>query len=313
MKILITGGTGFLGRNAEEAFANRQHSHELFFAGSSDADLTKEYQTAKLFNKVKPDVVIHLAALAGGIGLNSRRPADLTTANVLMAAHLYQEAVHHKVKKIYAMSSCCAYAETAKIPEKEDELWEGGAPEKTNKGYGVGKRLLGIMSEMYRKQYGIGGTVLIPANLFGLYDSYDWEDSHVIPALIRKFVTAKLRNRPTVELWGNGTATREFLFAGDLAETIVDLVLADFDYPEPINIGTEQEISIKDLANKIAYLVGFEGSIIWDGRAINGQPRRKLCLDRARELFNYTPKTSLDDGLKKTIDWYTNHIYPNQD
>lgn len=316
-KILITGGTGFLGKNLLQSFKPYKNDHELFFVGSHNGDLTKPHDVSRLIGQFKPDVILHCAAKAGGILANTNSPATFISDNLAMSVNVYKEAAINKVKKVYALGSCCSYSHTPTIiPTPESALWEGGLPEISNAPYGIAKRALGMMSYAYRKQYDIGGFFAIPSNLYGEYDHFNLTNSHVVPALIRRIYTAKIQNKKSITCWGSGKNSRDLLFAGDLADTLVQLIINDFDYPEPINLGSGVEITIKELANKIALLVGFEGDVLFEKTevsAIDGQPRRLLDNNLAKKLFNYAPKTSLDEGLKKTLDWYIEHVYPNQD
>lgn len=313
MKILITGASGFVGHSLQESFKSYEAEHQISYISSSDADLTKPYDASRLISSLKPDIILHCAAKAGGIKANTNSPATFISDNLAIAVNLYKEAAINKVKKIYSLGSCCSFANTSPIPTKESDLWENGLPQISNMPYGIAKRALWAMSYAYREQYGIGGAYIISANLYGIEDHFDLTNSHVVPALIRKIYDAKKKGKKEIAAWGSGLASRDLLFVRDLTDTLAQLVMNGFDYCDPINIGSEQEITIKELANKIAELIGYEGSIIFESdemMTIDGQPRRLLDCSLAHRLFNYSPKISLDQGLKKTIDWYIEHIYP---
>lgn len=311
MKVLITGGTGFLGKNLQTAFEPLRDKYDLRFMGrfynGKLFDLTSQNDCQKLFNQVKPNVVIHAAAFCGGIGLNKRQPADLMLSNLQMNTNILQQCLEHQVEFTYTLGSVCAYPVHCPAPFKEDDLWNG-YPEITNSGYGVAKKTMMLLFQMMKNQYNMKGAHLIPVNMYGIQDHFDLENSHVIPALINKFVTAVNNNDSKVFCWGTGNATREFFFAGDCAEAIVQALEQKLDTDLPINLGTGKDISIKDLANLIAKLTGFKGEIIFTGEVSDGQPKRMLDVSRAKELMNFTAKTDLETGLKKTIDWYkSNH------
>lgn len=307
MKVLITGGTGFLGKNLQTAFEPLKNKYDLRFMGrfynGQLFDLTSQNDCQKLFNKVKPNVVIHAAAFCGGIGLNNRQPADLMLSNLQMNTNILQQCLEHQVEFTYTLGSVCGYPVHCPVPFKEDDLWNG-YPELTNSGYGLAKKTMMLLFQMMKKQYNMKGAHLIPVNMYGIKDHFDLENSHVIPALINKFVTAVNNNHSKVFCWGTGNATREFFFAGDCAEAIVQAVEQKLDTDLPINLGTGKDISIKDLANLIAKLTGFNGEIVFTGEVSDGQPKRMLDVSRAKEIMNFTAKTDLETGLKKTIDWY---------
>lgn len=302
MRVVITGGTGFLGKHIQEAF-KAYPEHQVYFLGSRDCDCLDNQQVSLMLLSYKPDVVIHAAALCGGIKINSKRPADFISANLQMGINIFEASKDAKINKVYTLGSVCAYPVHCPVPFKEDDIWEG-FPEVTNSPYGVAKRALMVMGNAYRQQYGIGGAHLIPVNMYGEYDHFDLQNSHVIPALINKFTTAVKEGKLRVECWGTGSATREFLYAGDAAQAILKTVLSDLDTELPINIGTGREISIKDLAYLIAHLTEFTGEIVFTGEVSDGQPRRQLDVTRAKELLGFVASTDLEQGLRKTIKWY---------
>lgn len=256
----------------------------------------------RLLRDARPDVVIHLAAVVGGIGANRENPGKFFYENIMMGVQLIHESCLAGIEKFVAVGTICAYPKFATIPFREENLWDG-YPEETNAPYGLAKKMLLVQSQAYRSQYGFNSIYLLPVNLYGPRDNFDHSSSHVIPAMIRKFLEAKHRNDSTVVLWGDGSSTREFLFVNDAAEGIV-LAAETYNGSEPVNLGSGHEISIKDLAMKISSMVGFGGDIIWDTTKPNGQPRRCLDVSRAKTMFNFTAKTTFDDGLRRTIEWY---------
>lgn len=303
MKILITGGTGMVGKSLQSSF--RKNNLTGVFVGREGGkyDLTDWNKTKQLFNDVKPNVVIHAGANVGGIGYNKENPGALTRDNLKMGIHVLDACVEHKIENIYITSTCCSYPKYCQVPFKEDDIWLG-FPEETNSGYGIAKKAIMKMGQDYRQQYGLKSTCFILANLYGSNDNFNLHSSHVIPALIRKFVAAKENNEPQMNCWGTGSATRSFLFAEDLADALTKAVREGFDHPEPINLGTKEEISIYKLAYLIKELVGYSGDVVFDGSVSDGQPRRLLDTTRAKNLFGWEAKTSLKDGLIKTIEWY---------
>jgi GDP-L-fucose synthase len=306
-KVLITGGTGFLGKNLQKVFMPYQYKYDLYFVGQTYNKkfyrLEKQSECEQLFNLIKPNIVIHAAAKCGGIGLNQRQPADLTLFNLQMNSNVLEQCLEHKVEYVYTLGSVCGYPKYCPAPFKEDSLWEG-FPEETNSGYGLAKKTMMLLFQSMKQQYQTKGAHLIPVNMYGIHDHFDLENSHVIPALINKFVTAVKENRPQVFCWGTGNATREFLYAEDCAKAILQAVEQKLDTELPINIGTGVDISIKDLAYLIAELTDFKGQIIFTGEVSDGQPKRLLDVSRAKQLLNFTAETSLTQGLIKTIDWY---------
>lgn len=307
MKILVTGGTGFLGKHVCEKFGEVRKQFPAVFVPSSK--MLNLYSRDAIISRLKAtnfgenDIILHMAAVCGGILANKNSPADFLHKNVDMTSNIFHAAKEFGIKRVYTLGSVCAYPKFCPVPFKEDDLWNG-YPEETNAPYGMSKRLQLLMGQTYRDQYGIGGAHLIPVNLYGENDHFNLINSHVIPALIRKFDNAIDKNLHHVECWGTGEATREFLYAGDAAEVIVKTVTTNFDSPLPINLGTGKDISIKDLAYLIKELTGFTGDIIFNGAVSDGQPRRMLDVSRAREMLDWTAKTEFREGLRKTIDWY---------
>jgi GDP-L-fucose synthase len=296
MKILVTGGGGFLGSHLVERL--QAEGHDVYVARRADYDLTKWDDAARLFDHAKPERVFHLAGEVGGIGANRVNPGRFWYANLMMGAHLLELSREHDLGKLVIAGTVCAYPKFAAVPFREDDLWNG-YPEETNAPYGVAKKSILVGAQSYREQYGLDSIFLLPANLYGPRDNFDLETSHVIPGLIRKMVD----NPDRVTLWGDGSPTREFLYVDDCVEGLV-LAAERYDGAEPVNLGTGAEISIRELAEQIAELVGFEGEIEWDTSMPNGQPRRSLDASRARELFGFEARTSLRDGLERTIAWY---------
>lgn len=309
-RVLITGGTGFLGKHLQEKFLNHPEIDPIFI-GSKDYNLIDSDQVAEAFAEYAPHVVLHCAAVCGGILANKNRPADFIRDNTQMALNVYEIARLTEVQKVYSLGSVCAYPLHCPVPFKEDDIWNG-KPEITNFPYAQAKRTLLLLSQSYREQYGIGGAHLIPVNLFGPSDHFDLINSHVIPALINKFVNAVKEKKQTVECWGTGEATREFLYAGDAAEAIVKAITSKLDTDLPINLGTGKDISIKDLAYLIGSLTGFTGQIIFNGQVSDGQPKRRLDVSRAKQLLDFEAKTSLRDGLINTIEWYRKDLNRQQ-
>jgi GDP-L-fucose synthase len=306
-KILITGGTGFLGKNIQQVFKSYDHKYDFYFVGQTynnrPCRLEIQSECEQLFNLIKPNIVVHAAAKCGGIGLNQRQPADLMLFNLQMNSNVLEQCLKHKVNYTYTLGSVCGYPKYCPAPFKEDNLWES-FPEETNAGYGVAKKTMMLLFQSMKQQYNMKGSHLIPSNMFGIFDHFDLHNSHVIPALINKFVTAAKNNYPEVYCWGTGTATREFLYAEDCANAILQAIEQRLDTELPINIGTGTDISIKDLAYLIAKLTDFKGNIIFTGEVSDGQPKRLLDVSRAKHLLNFTAKTSLEEGLVKTINWY---------
>jgi len=300
-RILVTGGAGFLGSTVVKRL-RAQGCREIFVPRSKDFDLTKEEAVVRVYRWAQPKVVIHLAAVVGGIGANRENPGRFFYENLMMGALLMEHAHLHNVEKFVAIGTVCCYPKYTPVPFKEEGLWIG-YPEETNAPYGMAKKMLLVQSQAYRDQYGFNSIFLLPVNLYGPGDNFDVATSHVIPALIKKTVDAVEASKDEVVVWGTGQATREFLFVDDAAEAIV-LATERYDKPEPVNIGAGFEISIRELAERIAELVGFRGRITWDTSKPDGQPRRCLDTSRAEREFGFRARTPLADGLKRTIRWY---------
>ena len=303
-KVLLTGGAGFLGRVVAANLTERGVA-EIIVPRSSEYDLTEQEAVRDLYAERSPDIVIHLAAEVGGIGANRANPGRYFFANMAMGLHVIEEARANRIEKVVQVGTVCAYPKFATVPFREDDLWSG-YPEETNAPYGVAKKSLLVMLQAYRDQYDLNGIYLLPVNLYGPGDNFDLESSHVIPALIRKFVTARDNNDPEIVAWGTGSASREFLYVDDAARAIV-MATERYDDPEPVNIGTSHEITIKDLVELIGSLTGYAGQIRWDTSKPDGQPRRKLDTTRAKETFGFEAEVALEEGLKHTIEWWENH------
>ncbi len=299
-RVLLTGGAGFLG--AFVAPMLEAQGALLTIPRSRDHDLTDQAAVAELFTAARPDVVVHLAAEVGGIGANRANPGRYFYANMAMGLHLVEASRRHGVVKFVQVGTVCAYPKHTPVPFREDDLWEG-YPEETNAPYGVAKKALLVMLQSYREQYGLNGVYLLPANLYGPGDNFDLESSHVIPALIRKFVAARDAGASEVEVWGTGTPSREFLYVEDAARAIV-LATERYDDAEPVNVGTGREVPIRELVGLIGELTGYRGEIRWDTSRPDGQPRRSLDTSRARERFGFEAAMPLEEGLRRTIAWW---------
>jgi len=305
-RVMLTGGAGFLGSFVAERLRERGLPEgNVFVPRRAEFDLTREADVAAAYDAGRPDIVIHLAAEVGGIGANRENPGRFFYANMAMGLHLIEHARRCGVRKFVQVGTICAYPKLTPIPFREEELWNG-YPEETNAPYGVAKKALLIMCQAYREQYGLNAIYLLPVNLYGPSDNFDLESSHVIPALIRKCLQARGAGTATITCWGDGTPTREFLYVEDAAEGIV-LAAERYDGAEPVNLGSGREISIHDLASLISRLTGFAGRIEWDTCKPNGQPRRCLDTQRAKERFGFVAATPLEEGLRRTIDWYQRH------
>ncbi len=302
--ICVTGGAGFLGSFVVEKLKQRQVG-KIFIPHIENYDLVKREDILRMLEDAKPDLIIHLAALAGGIGANRARPADFFYTNLMMGVQLMHEAWAHQVEKFVAVGTICAYPKITPLPFKEEYLWEG-YPEETNAPYGLAKKMLLVQAQAYRDQYGFNAIYPLPVNLYGPRDNFNLETSHVIPALIRKMLEAKEKQAENVVLWGDGSPTREFLYVEDAAEGLL-LAAERYNGREPFNLGSGQEISIRDLAYTIARLTGYPGEIIWDTSKPNGQPRRALDTSRAEAFFGFKAQMPLEEGLRRTIAWYQDH------
>ena len=300
-RILLTGGAGFLGRAVVDRLSARG-AKDVFVPRRRDYDLTREADVVRLYRDAKPDVVIHLAAEVGGIGANQANPGRYFFANMAMALHLVEHGRLHGITKFVQTGTICAYPKFTPVPFREEHLWDG-YPEETNAPYGVAKKAAMVMLDGYRRQYGLASAYLLPVNLYGPWDNFDLQTSHVIPALIRKCVEAQEANADHILCWGTGSASREFLYVEDAAEGLVRAAEA-MDEPVPINLGTNMEITIKDLVTLIARLSGFAGEIRWDPSKPDGQPRRCLDTERAARLLGWRAKVGFEDGLRRTIEWY---------
>jgi len=301
-KILVTGGAGFLGSFIVEKLINERRAspENIRIPRSNTMDLTKWENCAEAVRDV--DIVIHLAAKVGGIGFNREYPATLFYDNAVMGIQLMEAARQEGVEKFVAIGTVCAYPKYTPVPFREEDLWNG-YPEETNAPYGIAKKILLVQAQAYRKQYGFNAIFLLPVNLYGPRDNFHPEYSHVIPALIKKMVDATLERKNEVQVWGTGKPSREFLYVEDAAEGIL-LATEKYDKPHPVNLGTGEEIAVRELVNLIAEFTGYEGKIVWDTSKPDGQPRRCLDVSRANEEFGFEAKTEFKKGLKRTIEWY---------
>jgi GDP-L-fucose synthase len=299
-RVTVTGGAGFLGRLVIEKL--KACDAEIFVPRSRAYNLIEKSDIIRMLNDSQPDLVIHLAAVVGGIGHNQKNPGKFFYDNLMMGTQLIEQSRLHGVKKFVATGTVCAYPKFTPVPFNEDDLWNG-YPEETNAPYGLAKKMMLVQSQAYRDQYGFNSIFILPANLYGPGDNFDLETSHVIPALIRKCVEARRNGAGFIEVWGSGSASREFLYGEDCAEGIVKAA-ALYNEREPVNLGNGREVVIKDLVEIIARLTGFEGEIRWQSDKPDGQPRRQLDTRRAFERFGFQAQTSLEQGLRQTIDWY---------
>jgi len=300
-RVCVTGGAGFLGSFVLAALEQRGAAH-VFVPHIEEYDLVNPIDIQRMYDDARPDIVIHLAALAGGIGANRARPADFFYINLMMGVQLMHAAWKRRVEKFVAIGTVCAYPKITPIPFREENLWNG-YPEETNAPYGLAKKMLLVQAQAYREQYDFNAIYLLPVNLYGPRDNFDLQTSHVIPALIRKCLDAQEKGAKEVVLWGDGSPTREFLYAGDAADGI--LTAAErYNGSEPVNLGSGQEISIKALAELIANLTGYQGELVWDTSQPNGQPRRALDTSRAAEYFGWRANVPFEEGLRQTIAWY---------
>ena len=304
MNVLVTGGGGFLGSHLVDRL--RSGGIDPIVASRRDYDLTVASDVERLFDDAKPDLVFHLAAEVGGIGANMANPGRYWYANLMMGSHVLEQSRRGGVGKLVVIGTICSYPKFAPIPFREDDLWNG-YPEETNAPYGVAKKALLVGAQAYREQYGLNTVFLLPVNLYGPRDNFDLEYSHVIPALIRKMLEAQEHGDGEVVLWGDGSPTREFLYVEDCAEAL-QLAADRYDGAEPVNLGTGEEISIRELAEAIAGETGFEGDIVWDPSKPNGQPRRKLDTSRAERYFGFRAKTPFREGIRQTVAWYRERV-----
>jgi GDP-L-fucose synthase len=300
-RILVTGGGGFLGSHLKLALREAGARH-VFTPRRREFDLTQGDDIQRLFESVQPQVLIHAAAVVGGIGANMAEPGRFFYENAIMGVQLIEAARKYSVEKTVVLGTICAYPKFTPVPFCENELWNG-YPEETNAPYGIAKKALLVQCQSYRQQYGMNAIFLLPVNLYGPRDNFDLESSHVIPALVRKCLEARAAGNSEIVLWGDGSPTREFLYVADAAKGIV-VATQEYDKAEPVNLGSGHEISIRDLAEMIARLTGFKGSVRWDASKPNGQPRRCLDVRRAEREFGFRATTSLERGLEETIRWY---------
>jgi GDP-L-fucose synthase len=298
---MVTGGAGFLG-TAVVARLKESGAREIFVPKVEDYDLREREAIDRALADARPDVVIHLAAVVGGIGANRENPGRFFYENAIMGIQLIEQARLAGVAKFVQIGTVCSYPKFTPVPFHEDDIWNG-YPEETNAPYGLAKKMLLVQAQAYRDQYGFNAIFLVPVNLYGPGDNFDPASSHVIPALIKKCVDARDRGDEAIEVWGTGSASREFLYVADAAEGIV-LAAERYNGRDPVNLGVGSEITIRDLVELIVHLTRFQGEIRWDRSKPDGQPRRALDISRARELFGFESKTSFEDGLRRTIDWY---------
>ncbi len=300
-RVVVTGGTGFLGSHLLD-YLKRAGCRDVFAPLHSEFDLTQASAVERMFQELRPEVLIHLAGVVGGIGANRANPGKFFYENAIMGIQLIEAARRYQTEKSVIIGTICAYPKFTPVPFREADLWSG-YPEDTNAPYAIAKKALLVQCQAYREQYGMNAIYLLPVNLYGPRDNFDMQSSHVIPALIRKCVEAVDENRDEIVLWGDGSPSREFLYVEDAARGIA-AAAARYDGSEPVNLGSGNEITIRDLAEKVAKLVGFRGRIVWDTNQPNGQPRRCLDVSRAEREFGFRASTSFEKGLQQTVDWY---------
>ncbi len=303
-RVVVTGGAGFLGSFVVEKLRDRG-CRDIIIPQITEYDLRDADHIRRLYETARPDIVIHLAAVVGGIGANRENPGTFFYDNAIMGIQLIEQARRYRIPKFVTIGTICAYPKFAPVPFREDDLWNG-YPEETNAPYGLAKKMLLVQSQAYRQQYGMNAIFLLPVNLYGPRDNFDPKSSHVIPALIKKCLDAQERGERSIEVWGDGSPTREFIYAEDAAEGIVRAAEL-YDKPEPVNIGAGFEISIRDLVTLIARITGFTGDIRWDPAKPNGQPRRLLDISRAEKEFGFRARTGFEEGLTRTVEWYRGH------
>jgi GDP-L-fucose synthase len=304
--VLVTGGNGFLGSFVVELLRQKS-TKNIISPSSKDCDLTDISNCRRIVKDV--DIVFHLAGRVGGIGLNLERPAELFYNNLIMGTQLMNEAKNAGVEKFVALGTICSYPKFAPIPFSEDSIWSG-YPEETNAPYGLAKKMLLVQSQAYKKQYGFNSIVVFPTNLYGPRDNFDPKVSHVIPAIILKVHDAKKQGSDSVTVWGDGSPTRDFLYVEDAASGLV-LAAENYEDTEPINLGSESEVSVMELVNKIVGMMEYKGKIVWDISKPNGQPRRCVSNKRARQIIGFKPNIGIDEGLERTISWFTNNVLPS--
>jgi GDP-L-fucose synthase len=300
-RVLVTGGAGFLGSHVVEAL-RAAGARQIHVPRSRDVDLTDGAATRALFEQLRPQLVLHLAAKVGGIGANQKHPGTFFRDNLAMGFNVLEEARRAGTEKVVVAGTICAYPKFTPVPFREEDLWNG-YPEETNAPYGIAKKALLVMAQAYRQEFGSNFVMLFPVNLYGPRDNFDLESSHVIPAMIRKFHSARQTGAREVVLWGDGSPTREFLYVEDAAQGLVQAALR-YDDPDPVNLGAGFEIAMRDLARSIAEKLGYTGAIVWDSSRPNGQPRRMLDVSRAQQRFGFQARVSFDEGLNRTIQWY---------
>jgi GDP-L-fucose synthase len=301
--VLVTGGGGFLGQHLL-AKLKTAACGKVIAPSKSEYDLREREQIIRLLEHTKPDLIIHLAASVGGIGANRVHPGEFFYDNAVMGIELLEQARRLNVPKVVTLGTICSYPKFAPVPFREEDLWNG-YPEETNAPYGLAKKMLLVQAQAYREEYGFNCIYLLPVNLYGPKDNFDLKTSHVVPALIRKMLEAKASGEQTITCWGTGAASREFLYVEDAAEAIL-MAAERYDKPDPVNVGSGQEITIRELAALLCKLTGYEGELLWDATQPDGQPRRRLDVSRSEREFGFLAKTSLVDGLQKTIEWYKN-------